>query len=171
MSKVLAAPNVKLFNATSVEDLIVKEIDGEKRVAGVVTNWALVTLFGHDTQSCMDPNVMESKVVVSCTGHDGPLGASTIKRLEHIGLLKNVPGMNALDMNSAEDAVVAGTQEVVPGIILAGMEVAEVSGCPRMGPTFGAMLISGQKAAHIALKKLGKSPSGMPSSAKEFLKA
>lgn len=49
MSKVLQRPNVKLFNATAVEDLIVR--DG--RVAGVVTNWALVTLFGHDTQSCM----------------------------------------------------------------------------------------------------------------------
>ena len=55
------------------------------RVAGVVTNWvsfsvfsfyslvrnsdrlvvvqALVTRFGHDTQSCMDPNVLESKVL------------------------------------------------------------------------------------------------------------
>lgn len=41
MSKVLARPNVKLFNATSVEDLIVKpdEKTGVKRVAGVVTNW------------------------------------------------------------------------------------------------------------------------------------
>ena len=157
MSKVLQAPNVKLFNATSVEDLIVKKKDGVPTVSGVVTNWALVTLFGHDTQSCMDPNVMESKVVVACTGHDGPLGASLAKRVEHIGMVKEIPGMSALDMNTAEDAVVAGTQEVVPGLIFAGMEVAEMSGCPRMGPTFGAMMISGQKAAHVALEKLGKS--------------
>ena len=72
----LAAPNVKLFNATAVEDLIVKEDEARgKYVAGVVTNWTLVSL-NHDTQSCMDPNVLESKVVVSSTGHDGPMGAT-----------------------------------------------------------------------------------------------
>jgi cysteine-dependent adenosine diphosphate thiazole synthase len=77
LAKVLAAPNVKLFNATAVEDLIVKESEarGGKYVAGVVTNWTLVSL-NHDTQSCMDPNVMEAKVVVSSTGHDGPMGAT-----------------------------------------------------------------------------------------------
>lgn len=58
LSKVLLSGRVKLFNATAVEDLVVKN----GRVAGVVTNWALVTRFGHDTQSCMDPNVLESKV-------------------------------------------------------------------------------------------------------------
>ena len=47
------APNVKLFNATAVEDLIIRDdpIVG-KRVGGVVTNWTLVSL-NHDTQSCM----------------------------------------------------------------------------------------------------------------------
>ncbi len=30
--------------------------------SGVVTNWTLVSL-NHDTQSCMDPNVIESKVI------------------------------------------------------------------------------------------------------------
>jgi thiamine thiazole synthase len=79
LAKVLAAPNVKLFNATAVEDLIVKESEerGGKYVAGVVTNWTLVSL-NHDTQSCMDPNVMEAKVVVSSTGHDGPMGATGV---------------------------------------------------------------------------------------------
>merc|ERR1712224_245994 len=152
MSKVLAAPNVKLFNATCAEDLIVKE----NRVAGVVTNWSTVTLFGHDTQSCMDPNVLEAKVVVSACGHDGPFGATGVKRLQELGLVEKVPGMAALDMNKAEDAVVANTREVYPGMIITGMEVAEVDGCPRMGPTFGAMFISGQKAAYLALKNLGK---------------
>ncbi|CAO3591487.1 unnamed protein product [Absidia cylindrospora] len=98
MSKLLARPNVKLFNATAVEDLIVKD----KKVAGVVTNWSLVTQ-AHDTQSCMDPNVMECKVVVSGCGHDGPMGASGVKRLESIGLVKPLKGMHCLDMNRAED--------------------------------------------------------------------
>ena len=157
LSKVLAADNVKLFNATCAEDLIVKE----NRVSGVVTNWSTVTLFGHDTQSCMDPNVLEAKVVVSACGHDGPFGATGVKRLQELGLVDKVPGMAALDMNKAEDAVVANTREVYPGMIITGMEVAEVDGCPRMGPTFGAMFISGQKAAYMALKALGKEDSAL----------
>ncbi|KAF9303033.1 triosephosphate isomerase [Mortierella antarctica] len=150
LAELLMRPNVKLFNALAAEDLIVKN----GRVAGVVTNWTLVTLH-HDTQSCMDPNVIEAKVVVSSTGHDGPMGASGVKRLQKIGLIKNVPGMIALDMNAAEDGIVRNTREVVPGMVITGMEVAELDGCPRMGPTFGAMMLSGQKAAHCALKSLG----------------
>lgn len=60
------------------------------------------------------------------------------------------PGMGALDMNKAEDGVVHGTSEVVPGMIFCGMEVAEITGAPRMGPTFGAMFSSGRKAAVLA---------------------
>ncbi|KAL4273136.1 hypothetical protein GQ457_13G002510 [Hibiscus cannabinus] len=150
MSKLLARPNVKLFNAVAAEDLIVKE----GRVGGVVTNWALVSM-NHDTQSCMDPNVMEAKLVVSSCGHDGPFGATGVKRLRSIGMIDTVPGMKALDMNTAEDAIVRLTREIVPGMIVTGMEVAEIDGSPRMGPTFGAMMISGQKAAHLALKALG----------------
>ena len=72
------APNIKLFNATAVEDLIVREDELRGRyVGGAVTNWTLVSL-NHDTQMCMDPNVLESKVMVSSTGHDGPMGASGI---------------------------------------------------------------------------------------------
>lgn len=157
LSKVLAAPNVKLFNATAVEDLIVKQDDsvpGGRKVAGAVTNWTLVSL-NHDTQSCMDPNVIESKVMISSTGHDGPMGASGVKRLARLGMVgSTIPGMGALDMNTAEDAIVKGTREIVPGMILCGMEVAELAGSPRMGPTFGAMYISGFAGAHIALNSL-----------------
>lgn len=55
LSKVLQFPNVKLFNATTVEDLITRS-DGKGgiRIAGVVTNWTLVSMH-HDDQSCMDP--------------------------------------------------------------------------------------------------------------------
>ncbi|CAE7365710.1 THI1-2 [Symbiodinium natans] len=154
LRKALLAPNVKLFNAVAVEDLLVKQEDEGVAVRGVVTNWSLVTQ-NHDTQSCMDPQVMEAKVVVTATGHDGPMGASSAKRLESLGALPSgLPGMGALDMNTAEDAVVQMTSEVVPGLIFAGMEVAEARGCNRMGPTFGAMLLSGQKAANLAIQAL-----------------
>jgi len=151
MSKLLKSDNIKLFNATAAEDLIIKQ--GE--VKGVVTNWALVAQ-NHDMQCCMDPNVIEAKVVVSCAGHDGPFGASGVKRLRKLNMIKEHPGMGALDMNTAEDAIVNKTREIVPGMVVAGMEVAEVDGAPRMGPTFGAMMMSGRKAALEALKLLGK---------------
>lgn len=70
------APNIKLFNATAVEDLVIRDDPAKgPYVGGAVTNWTLVSL-NHDTQMCMDPNVLESKVMVSSTGHDGPMGAS-----------------------------------------------------------------------------------------------
>jgi cysteine-dependent adenosine diphosphate thiazole synthase len=54
LSKVLAMPNIKLFNATCVEDLITRpSADGAVRIVGVVTNWTLVTLH-HDDHSCKD---------------------------------------------------------------------------------------------------------------------
>lgn len=70
LSKVLQFPNVKLFNATAVEDLITRKTDNGVQIAGVVTNWTLVAL-NHDTQSCMDPNTLLAPVVLSFTGHDG----------------------------------------------------------------------------------------------------
>ena len=55
------------------------------------------------------------------TCHVGPF--SGVKRLAKLGLVKAAPGMAALDMNSAEDAVVNHTREVVPGMVICGMEV------------------------------------------------
>ena len=53
LSKVLSLSNVSLFNATAIEDLIIrKDFEGKHRVGGVVTNWTLVSL-NHDTQSCI----------------------------------------------------------------------------------------------------------------------
>ena len=108
LSKVLAFPNVKLFNATSVEDLVTKpNATGGITVAGIVTNWTLVTM-AHDTQSCMDPNVFElsgfkadgsvdkevkTGVILSTTGHDGPFGAFCAKRIVNIDDSRKLGGM------------------------------------------------------------------------------
>lgn len=140
LSKVLSLPNVKLFNATCVEDLITRPSasatdngqDEGIRVAGVVTNWTLVTMH-HDDQSCMDPNTINAPVVISTTGHDGPMGAFSVKRLVSMQRLEKLGGMRGLDMNAAEDAIVKNTREVVPGLIVGGMELSEVDGANRMG--------------------------------------
>ena len=153
LSKVLGFPNIKLFNATAVEDLITRPAGTEQkvRIAGVVTNWTLVSMH-HDDQSCMDPNTINAPLVISTTGHDGPFGAFSVKRLVSMQQIDKLGGMRGLDMNTAEDAIVKRTREIVPGLIVGGMELSEVDGANRMGPTFGAMALSGVKAAEEALK-------------------
>ncbi|KAL2015814.1 hypothetical protein VTK56DRAFT_4730 [Thermocarpiscus australiensis] len=155
LARVLALPNVKLFNATAVEDLITRPGEegegGGVRIAGVVVNWTLVSMH-HDDQSCMDPNTINAPVVISTTGHDGPFGAFSVKRLVSMKQLERLGGMRGLDMQRAEDAIVKNTREIVPGLIVGGMELSEIDGANRMGPTFGAMALSGVKAAEEALK-------------------
>lgn len=132
LSKVLQFPNVKLFNATTVEDLITRHRAGVLRIAGVVTNWTLVSMH-HDDQSCMDPNTINAPLIISTTGHDGPFGAFSVKRLVSMKQLEQLGGMRGLDMQTAEDAIVKGTREVVPGLIVGGMELSEIDGANRMG--------------------------------------
>jgi len=155
LSKVLSFPNIKLFNATCVEDLITRPApDGDPmavRIAGVVTNWTLVTLH-HDDHSCMDPNTINAPLVISTTGHDGPFGAFCAKRLVSMSAIDKLAGMRGLDMNSAEEAIVKNTREVTKGLIIGGMELSEIDGWHRMGPIFSAMLLSGVRAAEVALK-------------------
>ncbi len=50
-----------------------------------------------------------------------------MKQLEQLG------GMRGLDMQTAEDAIVKNTREVVPGLIVGGMELSEIDGANRMG--------------------------------------
>jgi thiamine thiazole synthase len=102
-------------------------------------------------QSCMDPNTINAPLVISTTGHDGPFGAFSVKRLVSMQQLPQLGGMRGLDMRTAEDAIVKRTREIVPGLIVGGMELSEVDGANRMGPTFGAMVLSGVKAAEEAV--------------------
>jgi thiamine thiazole synthase len=47
-----------------------------------------------------------------------------------------------------ERLTVDATQEIYPGLIVAGMAANAATRAPRMGPIFGGMLLSGKKAAY-----------------------
>ncbi len=147
-SKLIAAAcdaGVRILNMTSVEDVVVREHD---RVAGVVVNWSPVQSLPRQI-SCVDPVALESRVVVDATGHDAAVASLLAER----GFLE-VPGCAAMWVDRSEEEVVARTGEVHPGLLAVGMAVSSVYGLPRMGPSFGAMLLSGAKGAEIALGML-----------------
>jgi len=132
---------VKFLNLTLLEDLVVRD---DSRVAGVVVNWSPIVYFPKEV-SALDPIPLETKLVIDATGHD----ACVARKLEQRGVLK-LAGEGAMWIEKSEDAIVEHTGEVYPGLIAAGMAVATVYGLPRMGPTFGAMLLSGKRAAVVA---------------------
>ena len=138
---------VKILNMTVFDDVVLRE---NNRVAGVVINWTPVSALPREI-TCVDPVAMESKVVVDATGHD----ASVAKCLERRGLLK-CSTYGAMWVERSEDLVVEHTGEAHPGLVVSGMAVSTVYGLPRMGPTFGGMLLSGKRAAEVVLKMLGK---------------
>ena len=138
---------VKCFNLTLLEDIILHE---NNRVAGVVINWSPIAHLPKEI-AALDPVLLESRGVSDATGHD----AVVAKKLEKRKLLE-LKGEGALWINKSEDAVVENTGEVHPGLVVTGMAVGAVYGLPRMGPTFGAMLLSGKKAAEVTLEILKK---------------
>ncbi len=138
---------VKFANMTTFDDVVFRK---ENCVAGVVINWTPIEALPREI-TCVDPVAIESKVVIDATGHD----ACVVKKLEQRGILKT-RGFGAMWVEASEDLVVEHTGEVHPGLIVAGMAVATTYGLPRMGPTFGAMLLSGKKAAEVILEKSRK---------------
>jgi len=147
-SKLIASAcdaGVKFANMTKLDDLVLRE-DG--RVAGAVINWTPISALPREI-TCVDPVAIESKILLDATGHE----AEVVRKLEERGLIKT-KGFGAMWVERSEDLVVEHTGEVHPGLIVSGMAVSTVYGLPRMGPTFGGMLLSGEKAAEIILEKL-----------------
>jgi len=146
-SKLIAATcdaGAKILNMVALDDVVLHN----EKVSGVVVNWSAVSALPKEI-ACVDPVALESKLVIDATGHD----ASVVKKLEERGLLK-IKGQGAMWVERSENLVVEHTSEFYPGLIVTGMAVSAAYGLPRMGPTFGAMLMSGKKAAEVAIEKL-----------------
>jgi len=152
-SKLIAAAcdaGVKFANMTTVDDVVVR---GDKRVAGVVINWTPVTALPRSI-TCVDPVAIESRVVVDATGHDAVVARLVAKH----GLTQIASG-GPMWVERSEDAVVHHTGELHPGLVVVGMAVATVYNLPRMGPTFGGMLLSGRRGAECVLASLKQAAS------------
>jgi thiamine thiazole synthase len=114
-----------------------------------VINWSAVKALPRQI-SCVDPVAVECRVLVDASGHD----AVAVTRLKELGL-HEAPGCGPMAVERSEDAVVDKTGFVYPGLMVAGMAVSTTYALPRMGPTFGSMLLSGVKAAQIIAEHLG----------------
>lgn len=149
-SKLIAAAcdaGVKVANMTIFDDVVLRE---GGRVAGAVINWTPISALPREI-TCVDPIAIESKLVMDATGHD----ACVVSKLAERGALKTV-GFGAMWIERSEELLVEHTGEAHPGLLVTGMAVTTLYGLPRMGPTFGAMLMSGKKVAKIALEKLAE---------------
>ena len=139
----------RIFNLISVEDVMIREDD---KVTGLVLNWSAVSL----ANLHVDPLTIRSKVVIDATGHDAEVcNLLTRKTGRKLNTESGVIiGEKPMWAEKGEREIVAHTREVFPGLLVAGMVVNAVFGLPRMGPVFGGMLLSGKKAARLAIDLL-----------------
>lgn len=147
-SKLIASAcdsGVKFANMTVFDDVVLRE---GNRVGGVVVNWTPIQALPREI-ACVDPVALESKIVIDASGHD----AVVVKKLEERGIVRTV-GFGGMRVEMSEDLVVEHTGEVSPGLVVCGMAVTTTYGLPRMGPTFGAMLVSGKRVAEVVCKLL-----------------
>ena len=142
---------VTIFNLMSAEDLILRG----NRVTGLVINWTAVEM----ANLHVDPLTIQSKFVVDATGHATEVVAilekkNDVKLFTETG---KVMGERSLWAEAAERDTMINTREVFPGLYVTGMAANATFGSYRMGPIFGGMLLSGEKAAALITEELRRS--------------
>jgi len=138
----------RVFNAVTVEDVVFKD----NAVRGVVINWTPVLARGLH----VDPLMVLARATLDATGHDAAL---TARAAAKAGVRLQTPsgglmGEKPMWAEAGEVATVENTREVYPGLFVSGMAANAVFGAPRMGPIFGGMFRSGQRAAKLIRARL-----------------
>lgn len=139
----------EIINLVTVEDVMIRE---EDRIVGLVINWTAAEMAGLH----VDPLSIRSRFVIDGTGHEASVCRVVQRKIP--GAIvgeEGVKGERPMWAEVGERTVVEMTQEVYPGLVVAGMAAAAVCGGPRMGPIFGGMLLSGERAARLVLERLG----------------
>lgn len=146
VSKLTAAActaGAEFFNLIAVEDVVVK---GDGRVSGLVINWSPVEMTGLH----VDPLTVRCRAVVDATGHDATIAHMVARK----GADLTIKGESYMWAERAESRIVDHTREVFPGLWVCGMAANAVAGECRMGPIFGGMLLSGERAADLVADAL-----------------
>ena len=137
-----------IYNLLSVEDVMVS--DG--RISGVVVNWSAFKI----ARLHVDPISIKAHYVIEATGHplevlNKVVEKCDVKLATPSGAIEGERSMNA---DLGESAIMRNTVEIAPGLFVVGMAANAAMGAHRMGPIFGGMLLSGQKAARTIDKLL-----------------
>jgi thiazole biosynthesis enzyme len=114
-----------------------------------VLNWSAVSL----ANLHVDPMAIRSKLVIDATGHDAEV-CRIVSRKTGTGVV--VCGEKSMWAEIGEQEIIDNTKQVCPGLLVTGMAANAVFGGPRMGAIFGGMLLSGRKAASLAVGLLKK---------------
>lgn len=136
----------RLFNAVTVEDVIIRE----GRVSGVVINWSAITI----AHLHVDPLSVRCEYIIDATGHDAEVCRVVQEKAGRLNTPSGrIEGERSMWAEVAERMTVENTIEVYPHLYVAGMACNAVMGAPRMGPIFGGMLLSGERAAQLILAR------------------
>lgn len=141
---------VEIINLIDVEDVMIREND---TVCGLVINWGGAVSM---TRLHVDPLAVRAKVVIDGTGHDAGICSTVQRKIPGAKLEKGGVGEKPMWADVGERLLMETAKEVYPGLIFTGMAANAVAGAPWMGAVFGGMMMSGKKAAEIAIEKLKK---------------
>jgi sulfide-dependent adenosine diphosphate thiazole synthase len=139
---------VTIFNCMTVEDVMMRP----ECVTGLVINWTPVDMAGLH----VDPLTVRSKFIIDATGHDIEVVNVVCRKVPGKLMTPSgrIEGEKSMWADLAEKLTLENTREVFPGLYVAGMAANATMGGPRMGPIFGGMLLSGEKAARDILKRV-----------------